>query len=355
MPQSSRAPPSSLRTSRGLGRLCPESLEMFSAGTRPTTTSVCPGRPEWASMCPWYRTPCRTSSVSSGAGGTPLPKGEPALDAREAGVGLWAAEVPRAPRHRGDTGETALSSAEPGTSCTCPPEGRSKSGWTARPIPQHLWKRDKETRRNTHASDTERGRESAEASPPAPHNPLKGESDAETRSRTTPASSPRPPRLPPRRAAAARPGPSRPAAAPARSTSHFSASLGLTRVPPALPLGRSPCLPAHSAHGDGARTPAAQPLSLRRDRAGRYKELFPHIACTLCDWSSRGGEGVAEFLRMRLQVSRDGIFLWKEALLPMDGKPSLGLSLLSASGCAWGSGLHSTVLRTHGYLRSVRD
>lgn len=59
-------------------------------------------------------------------------------------------------------------------------------------------------------------------------------------------------------------------------------------------------------------------------------QLFLHIACTLCDWSSRGGEGVAEFLRMRLQVSRDGIFLWKEALLPVDGKASLGLRLLSA-------------------------
>lgn len=64
---------------------------------------------------------------------------------------------------------------------------------------------------------------------------------------------------------------------------------------------------------------------------------------------------MAEFLRMRLQVSRDGVLLWKEALLPVDGKASLGLSLLSAWGCAWGSGLYLTVLRTHGYLRLVRD
>ena len=83
-------------------------------------------------------------------------------------------------------------------------------------------------------------------------------------------------------------------------------------------------------------------------------QLFLRIACTLCDWSSRGGEGVAEFLRMRLQVSRDGIFLWKEALLPVDGKASLDQSLSVHPGRVPGAGRYLTVVRTQGHLCLVR-
>lgn len=247
MPQSSRAPPSAPRTSRGPGRLCPESLHEFSAGRRPTTTSVRPGRPEWASMCPRCRIRCRTSSVSSGAGGTPLPKAEPAVDAREAGVGLGAADVPRAPRPRGDRGETAgrppRPQQSPGTSCTGPPRTGARAA--GQPGPSlNTSDEDKETRSHAQSAGASESRAAAPAwpereaqlprgahntahrpgrapvlparsaagkapRPPAgPHSPPKGERDAGTGSRTTPASSPRPPRLPPRRAAAARPGPS---------------------------------------------------------------------------------------------------------------------------------------------------
>jgi len=36
-------------------------------------------------------------------------------------------------------------------------------------------------------------------------------------------------------------------------------------------------------------------------KVNKLWQLFLHIACTLCEWRSRGGEGVAEFLRMQLQ------------------------------------------------------
>jgi len=47
------------------------------------------------------------------------------------------------------------------------------------------------------------------------------------------------------------------------------------------------------------RDPAAASL-LPGSCFGQF-QLFLHIACTLCEWRSRGGEGVAEFLRMQLQ------------------------------------------------------